>query len=77
MGQILLYSLFFWLGLLVGILVRSWLQHRTDYSGTIQVTRSAEKTLYSLVLDDYPETIEFKKNVLFKVEASDQSRDRE
>ena len=32
-----------------------------------------EKTLYSLELADYPETLEFKKEVVFKVDASDSS----
>lgn len=54
-----------------------WRLH-SKYSGTIYITHDErqEKTLYSLELDDYPESIEFKKEVVFKVEASD-SPDRD
>ena len=46
--------------------------HRfTDYTGTIRVSKNEEKTVYSLILDEYPEKLEFKKEVVFRVDASD------
>lgn len=51
-----------------------WRLHK-HYSGTIFITHDElqEKTLYSLELADYPETLEFKKEVVFKVDSSDSS----
>jgi hypothetical protein len=51
-----------------------WRLHN-HYSGTIYITHDElqEKTLYSLELEDYPESIEFKKEVVFKVDTSDSS----
>lgn len=69
--------LLLWLGFIAGFLVKSWLVNRfRDYSGTIVVDkdRLTEKTVYSLVLDDYPEKLEFKKEVIFKI---DHNLDRE
>jgi hypothetical protein len=44
-----------------------------ESSGTIVVNRDnlREKTVYSLELDDYPEKLEFKKVVIFKVDTSE------
>ena len=73
--MLILYGIIiFWLGLIVGIAFSWWRLHR-HYSGTIYITHDAlqEKTLYSLELSDYPETLEFKKEVVFKVDASDSS----
>ena len=72
MGFIILGILLFWAGFLFGFVVRSWLfaRLRESSAGTIVVSRNSltEKTVYSLVLDDYPEKLEFKKLVIFKVE---------
>ena len=53
-----------------------WHSH-SRYGGTIYVTRTAKKTLYSLELRDYPEELVFKKVVVFKVDASEESLVRE
>jgi hypothetical protein len=58
-------------GVLMGFLVRAWIAHRESYSGTIFITHSEEKTLYSLELNEYPELIELKKQIVFKVDASE------
>jgi len=58
-------------GLWVGFLVRAWIANRQRYVGTIFITHDEEKTLYSLELNEYPESIGFKKQVVFKVDASD------
>jgi hypothetical protein len=62
------------LGITIGILLEKWRAHRNRYSGTILVTESEEKTLYSLELDEYPENLKFKKEVVFKVDASEISQ---
>jgi hypothetical protein len=61
------------LGIVIGILFEKWKSHRGRYSGTILVTESEEKTLYSLELDEYPEQLKFKKEVVFRVDASEKS----
>jgi purine nucleoside permease len=61
----------FWVGALVGVLLMGWYKQRTTYQGTIVVTRNDGKTYYTLVLEDYPEKIEFQKTVVFKVESPD------
>ncbi len=69
-----------WSGCLTVFLVKAWLNGRfRDYSGTIVVGTDElrEKTVYSLVLDDYPEKLEFKKEVVFKVDTSAKSSVRE
>lgn len=69
----------FWMGIIVGFLFKSWMNSKfKDYSGTIIVDTDelAEKTVYSLVLDDYPEMLVFKKEVVFKIDTSVKSPDR-
>ena len=70
----LVYPLVFWGGLIVGFLLHHFLAPR-HYSGTMLVSKEdlTEKTVYTLVLDDYPEVLQFKKSVVFKVEAADES----
>lgn len=76
--EILWFFLVFYIGLFLGFFLRSWMGRRfKDYSGTMLITHKEEKTMYSLVLDDYPEKLEFKKEVVFKVDASKESLDRE
>jgi hypothetical protein len=70
------WAIVFWTGVIVGYLLKTWLITRfMDYSGTIVVNRDEvrEKTVYSLVLDEYPEKLEFKKIVIFKVDSSDEN----
>lgn len=73
---ILWYALACGIGILIGFLFRAWLVHR-HYDGKIVVTQELYKTVYSLELDDYPDTIQFKKEVILKVDASDESLNRE
>ena len=80
MNDVLIYILIFWVGGLSGFALKTWMTYRfRDYSGTIVVGTDTrrEKTVYSLVLDDYPEKLEFKKEVVFKVDTSAQSSIRE
>jgi uncharacterized membrane-anchored protein YhcB (DUF1043 family) len=64
-------------GVIVGVLIKTLLVRRQRSSGTIYVTHDEEKTLYSLELEEYPESIAFKKKVVFKVDASEDSLNRE
>lgn len=67
--EILIYVLILWLGVIIGFFIRALFGHK--FSGTIYVTTNAEKTLYSLELNEYPEELKFKKEVVFKVDSSD------
>jgi hypothetical protein len=76
---VLIYVAIFWSGILVGFMLKAWLNGRfREYGGTIVVGTDEirEKTVYSLILDDYPEKLEFKKEVVFKVDTSAKSSDR-
>jgi hypothetical protein len=76
--EILIWILIFWVGWILGFLAKAWLAYRLgDYSGTIIVSKESGKTMYSLVLDDYPEKLEFRKVVVFKVEAPEEGFDRD
>ena len=43
------------------------------YSGTMRVIRADDKLLYSLEVDEDPAVLEFQREVIFKVETSDES----
>lgn len=77
--EILISVSIFWAGLLVGFLLRSVLRYSfMDSSGVMFVTKEEGKTVYSLMLEDYPEKLEFRKHVLFKViKDSEESLNRE
>ena len=80
MMDILIWALILWIGFLLGFLTKGWFVSRfSDYSGTIVVRDDEvlDKRVYSLVLDDYPEKLEFKKVVKFKVDSSEKRSDRE
>jgi hypothetical protein len=64
----------FFFGVMIGFLVRIWWTAKfRNYDGTIYVTQDdrLEKTVYSLILDDYPEKLKFEKRVVFKVDKLD------
>jgi hypothetical protein len=76
--EILVYVLIFWAGALVGIVLRGWMTHRfKSYTGTILVTHDEEKIVYRLILDEYPDAIQFKKEVVFKVDAPEENLNRD
>jgi hypothetical protein len=77
--EIIAYIIVFWIAFVLGFLVKGWLDARfRHYSGTILVStnEAEEKTLYSLELDDYPERLKFEREVVFKIETSEESSDR-
>jgi hypothetical protein len=75
MREILIFVLVFYAGAIFGFFTHRWVVSKTSYSGTMYVSHDAEKTLYSLELNEYPESIEFKKEIVFKVDASEKSLD--
>jgi nitrogen regulatory protein PII-like uncharacterized protein len=68
--EYLIGILIFYLGGMTGFFLRAWLGSRSRYDGVIFVTKEDHKTLYSLVLEEYPDAITLKKEVVFKVDAS-------
>ena len=79
--EILKYVVLFWIAFLLGFLFKALLTSRLRDTavGTIVIDRDilTERTVYSLVLDDYPEKLEFKKMVVFNVDASHLDLERE
>lgn len=71
MMQYFIYILVFGLGVFVAFLIDGWLTRRIRYSGTIVITKSPAKTLFSLEMSEDPLPLEFKKAVIFKVEVRD------
>jgi hypothetical protein len=59
--------LIFYGGATIGYILRTWLQYRSSYNGILIIGKDEGKTVYSLVLDDYPDKIEFRKEVILKV----------
>lgn len=70
MREIIIYLLIFWAGGILGFFLHFWLGYRRSYTGTIYISKDDHKTLYSLELEEYPEAIRFKKEVVFKVDSS-------
>lgn len=64
-------------GFMIGFAVKRWLIRRKSYDGTILVSHEDQKTLYSLELDDYPEKIALKKEVVFKVDTTPETLNRD
>lgn len=68
----------FYAGVFIGFFLLKKLVFNRMYSGTIHVIVNPDKTLFSLELDDNPEDLMFRSEVLFKVETSEPSEaDRE
>jgi hypothetical protein len=67
MIEILLYVLVFYAGGMLGFWFKTFLYSKGDFSGAIIVTKYPDKTLYSLELNDDPEELEARKEVVFKV----------
>jgi hypothetical protein len=75
--NIIVYVIIFASGFAIGYFLKQWFVRRSKSSGIIYVSHEEEKTLYSLELEDYPESIEFKKKVVFKVKALEEPLNRE
>jgi hypothetical protein len=78
--EILIWIIVFWAGATLGFLLKGWIDYAFRYySGTLVVNKDelSHKVVYTLVLDDYPERLEFKRVVILKVDTSEQSSNRE
>jgi hypothetical protein len=72
--EIVICAVIFVIGVIAGFFLRRLVTHPT---GTILVTEEDEKTVYSLELNEYPEKIAFRKEVVFKVDSSQIDLSRE
>lgn len=77
--EIAVYFAILLIGFSIGFSIKTWLVRRRQYrySGTMYVTANEEKTLYSLELNEYPEMLQFRKHVVFKVETAQETPDRD
>lgn len=77
--EILIYVLILLVGLIVGFLFNQWAPRRfRKYTGTMFVYKEDEETTtYSLELNDNPESMQFKKEITFKIDASQKSPNRD
>lgn len=73
----LVYVLIFDLGWLVGMMFHVWIKGKRAYEGSIVVTREGSKLIYTLVVNDDPEKIEHRKDILFKVVTPEEDLIRE
>lgn len=64
-------------GFVAGFFVNRFIFVKKEYGGTIVVTKNEEKTIYSLELNDYPDSIDYMDEVLFKIEHPDESPNRD
>jgi len=71
------FAIVFYIGLFIGLIIQRWLRRGKSYSGIIQVTRTPDKTLFSLELEEDPEMIAYKDEVIFKVVTAEEEADRE
>lgn len=67
----LIACVIFYVGFQAGHFFHKWQMRKDGYSGVMLVTKTDEKTLYSLELWDLPEMLEFKKEVIFKIQPSE------
>jgi hypothetical protein len=72
--EIVICAVIFVIGVIAGFFLRRLITHPT---GTILVTEEDEKTVYSLELNEYPDKIAFRKEVVFKVDSSQVDLSRE
>lgn len=66
-------SLLIILGVFIGGFITGYLVHwasisMQSYSGTLRIRKDGEKTIYSLELDEDPNTLAYKPLVIFKID---------
>jgi hypothetical protein len=64
---ILIYVLVFYAGVVAGFSLKTFLYRRGDFSGTINIFKYPDKTVFSLELEEDPDKFEARKEVVFKV----------
>jgi hypothetical protein len=70
MLEIVLFIVVLNLGIFIGYVLRVYLT-KSNYVGTINITETPEKTIYSLDLSRAPEDIALREEVIFKVNPSE------
>lgn len=73
--EILYYFLFIFFGTLIGMILGRWLVKEKVYGGSIIVKKESGKIVYTLVLRNDPEQLQFMDRVLFKVIQSETDSD--
>lgn len=73
MTGILIYFLILNIGFVIGFLLKALLFRMDRYSGNIFIFKNEEKTMYSLELDEDPENLALKKEVLFRIKTSEEN----
>lgn len=71
-GAIIIFSI----GVVLGFILCSILRRRSGYAGVLKVIKEGNGVLYSLELQDDPESLELEDEIVFKVETSDPSSNR-
>lgn len=69
--EILYYFLFLSGGSIIGMFLGIWLTRIKIYGGSIIVKNEEEKIVYTLVLRDDPEQLQYMDKVIFKIIKSD------
>lgn len=80
MPQIMLYIFVLLLGGVGGFLLQSWMTSKfLDISGVMEIKKDSEtdRILYSLILNDDPENLEFKKLIIFEVVTPEENLNRD
>lgn len=68
---VILAIIIFWLGVIIGFVLHMLMRRLHNYDGVINITRTENKLIYSLILDENPENLEFMDEVIFRVKTSD------
>ena len=59
----------FFAGLIVGVGLEVWLRSMSSYTGKMVITEEETGLKYTLEVFDDPELIQYKKEIVFKVES--------
>lgn len=73
---VLSYFLVASLAFFIGFIISSIIRNIKSYSGIIKIIPEEEKLIYSLELHEDPIMLQHMNEVVFKVETSDESSDR-
>lgn len=78
MYQWIIYGLILWVGILIGVMLKAWLNYKfKHYSGALVVIEEEDKTVYSLELYESVEMLEISSDVTFKVIPPEKKSDRD
>lgn len=74
---VLSYILVVSLAFIFGYVVSNIMRKTKSYSGTIKIIPNEDKLIYSLELNENPVMLQYMNEVIFKVDTSEESSDRE